>query len=578
MAIAVTPAIPASQIVSVLPSVLAAGGDALDLIGLMLTTSIRPPIDQVLAFADADDVSDYFGGLSQEAALATIYFNGPDNATAAPGSLLMAQYPLTAVNAYLRGGDVSGTALATLQALTGTIAVTIDGTPVTSSTINLSTATSFSSAALLIWAGLAVDGPQQASVTCSIAGTTLTVSSVASGTVALGQRVGGTGVSANTVITALVSGTGGTGTYTVSNSQTSLSASRALLAPGAYYDSTSGAFVIQSGTTGATSTMGFAASGTFTNTLKLTAATGAVLSQGAAAGVPGTFMDGVTDQTQNWASFMTTWEPADSQKEAFATWTNAQSNRFVYEMWDTDVTNTETGTGSPPVLFINSGALSGISMTRDDPAVDTVGGSLAAFEMGWTASLDFTRRNGRQTAAFKRQAGLAPQVFSGTVANNLIAKGMNFYGDYTTANEAFRWYYPGLVSGQFVWKDSYVNQIQLNAALQLGIMTGLDNTPSIPYNSDGATLIEAFCMDAINAGVNFGSIVAGVVLSAAQITEVNRASGLTIDTILKQRGWYLQVLPATAIVRRARTSPPATLWYCDGGSVQKIALASIEVQ
>jgi hypothetical protein len=53
-----------------------------------------------------------------------------------------------------------------------------------------------------------------------IAGTTLTVNSVASGTLYVGQTVQGTGITANTVITALGTGTGGTGTYTVSQSQT----------------------------------------------------------------------------------------------------------------------------------------------------------------------------------------------------------------------------------------------------------------------------------------------------------------------------------------------------------------------
>jgi len=64
----------------------------------------------------------------------------------------------------------------------------------------------------------------EAVVTGSISGTTLTVTSILSGDViVLGQYVGGTGgggVSAGTYITAFVSGTGGTGTYTVNNSQT----------------------------------------------------------------------------------------------------------------------------------------------------------------------------------------------------------------------------------------------------------------------------------------------------------------------------------------------------------------------
>ena len=50
-------------------------------------------------------------------------------------------------------------------------------------------------------------------------GTILDVSSVASGTIKVGQTITGTGVTAGTYITALGTGTGGTGTYTVSTSQ-----------------------------------------------------------------------------------------------------------------------------------------------------------------------------------------------------------------------------------------------------------------------------------------------------------------------------------------------------------------------
>lgn len=59
-----------------------------------------------------------------------------------------------------------------------------------------------------------------AAFTAAIAGTTMTVSAVASGTLHVGQPVTGAGVTAGTVITALGTGTGGTGTYTVSASQT----------------------------------------------------------------------------------------------------------------------------------------------------------------------------------------------------------------------------------------------------------------------------------------------------------------------------------------------------------------------
>jgi hypothetical protein len=65
-----------------------------------------------------------------------------------------------------------------------------------------------------------ISAPSSAIFTGSISGTTLTVSVMQSGTIAVGQAIFGQGVAQNTVITALGTGTGGVGTYTVSDSQT----------------------------------------------------------------------------------------------------------------------------------------------------------------------------------------------------------------------------------------------------------------------------------------------------------------------------------------------------------------------
>ena len=63
-----------------------------------------------------------------------------------------------------------------------------------------------------------------ASVDCaftgSITGTTMTVTNVQFGTIAIGSPIYGTGVTTGTTITAFETGTGGTGTYTVSATQT----------------------------------------------------------------------------------------------------------------------------------------------------------------------------------------------------------------------------------------------------------------------------------------------------------------------------------------------------------------------
>lgn len=577
MSVRVTPAIPASQIVNIVPSVLSAGGTALDLLGVMLTQSNKPPIGTVQSFADADDVEDYFGPTSPEAAHATIYFKGSTKTTRTPNSLNVAQYPASAVNGWLRGGNISGLPLATLQGFNATLSVVIDGAGPTTQTVNLSAATSFSNAASIIGSTLAIHGTQDAMVTGAIATTVLTVSAVGSGTIALGDVVTGAGVTAGTYITSFGTGTGGTGTYNVNNSQTIASEALTVYKPGVTYDPFLGAFQIWSGTTGASSSVAFATGAMATNLL-LTSATGAVVSPGAAAAVPGAFMDSLINITTNWASFWTLWEPSDADKEAFCTWLNGQNNQFVYEMWSTNVTDAASGAASPVPAFVIGGNLSGIAMTYDSAQVDTVGGELAAFGAGVTAAIDFTRRNGRMTMAFQKQEGLQPQVFDASTAQNLIGHGLNLYGDYTTPNQAFIWYYPGSISGQFTWKDSYVSQIWLNKQLQLALMVLEDTVGTIPYSPYGYALMESACMDPINQGVNAGVIVAGVPLSSQQAAIVNGQAGVQISDVLTQRGWYIQILPAIAQVRKARTSPPATLWYCDGGSIQQISLNSVEIQ
>lgn len=66
--------IPASEIVSVIPSVLPTGGDALDVVGMVLTTSTRVPIGTVQQFDSPAAVASYFGPTSHQAAFAAVYF------------------------------------------------------------------------------------------------------------------------------------------------------------------------------------------------------------------------------------------------------------------------------------------------------------------------------------------------------------------------------------------------------------------------------------------------------------------------------------------------------------------------
>ena len=98
-----------------------------------------------------------------------------------------------------------------------------------------------------------ISSPAAAVFTGSISGTTLTVTSVSSGTIAASQSQFGIGVESETVITALGTGTGGTGTYTINVSQTLASTSLSSATVGAKVTGTIGAdlsTVVITGTAG----------------------------------------------------------------------------------------------------------------------------------------------------------------------------------------------------------------------------------------------------------------------------------------------------------------------------------------
>jgi hypothetical protein len=569
-----TVSIPASAIVSVTPNVIDAGGTGLDLSGLVLTNSNRVPFGTVQAFVSPTSVADFFGGSSAEAAFAVRYFAGYDGSPVKPAQLLFCQYAAAAVPGYLRGASLKGMTLAQLQAIAGTITLTIDGTAVTSGAINLSGATSFSNAATIIQTALA---HADAHVTAAIATTgIMTVSAVADGALAIGQVITGTNVPAGTTISALGSGTGGTGTYTVSPAPGVAVSSTAITAgaTAVTFDSVSNGFVITGGTPGAGFDVSAAADGAAATPLKLTTATGAVTSAGGAASTPGGAMDVVVADTQDFATFTTLFKPATNDMVLFAAWNNGKSNRYVYVLWDNNAALTTNDDSATALGLI---VAAGYSATL--PIYEPVDGAYkAAFAMGWAASIDFTRVNGRTNLAFRSQSGLIAGVTNQQIAEQLIANGCNFYGSYATANDQFVFFYPGQATGAFDWADSLINEIWMTNAFQLALMSLLTSIPSIPYNSQGYALIEAALADPINAAVSFGAIRAGVPLSALQAAEVNNAAGARVADTISSRGWYLQVSPASAEVRAARGSPPITFWYTDGQSVQKINLNSVEVQ
>lgn len=489
--------IPVSQLVTVNPSVVVAGGNPLSLNAVFIDQATTIPVSSLLSFASADDVAAYFGSNSTQKALADNYFLGFDTSTKKPGTLFFGGYALAARAAFLRGQSLAGVTLAQIQAISGTLSVTVDGVVKSAASLNLSAATSFTNAATLIATALSI--------------------------------------------------TPGTVTWDAATSR----------------------FVITSGTTGVTSTM-TQATGTTAAALGLAAG---ILSQGAAIDTPASAMDRIKTQEQNWASFMTTYEPSLSDKTAYAVWANGQNNRYVYVAWDSD-----TGYATPS----NAAVFGTIVDTLNYEGVVVVYNTAAigAFTCGYIGSVDFQAVNGRATPAFKTQTGLATSVNTLSIATAVLSNNASYYGLYQApgAGNVYSILYDGRMNGsKFRWLDTYINQIYLNAQLQLAIFVGLQQVNAAPYNSQGETFIRAWCADPITEALNNGTIRIGVPLSQSQSAAIVAQAGLDITNQLENNGYYLQILPATAQVRQQRQSPPVKLWYMDGGAIQQITLASIAV-
>ena len=488
--------IPANNIVQVNPGVVGTGGSPLALNGVILTKNTLLPTAAVRSFTSADSVSLFFGPSSTEYVQSQIYFSGFDNSTLKPGTLFFATYVEAVRAAWIQSGSMASLGLTGLQALSGTLILTVDGTVATSSSINMATATSFTDAATKITAGFT------GQVTCA-------------------------------------------------------------------WNAVNSTFTLTSGTTGALSSITYA-TGTLSAGLKFTSATGAILSQGAIADTPDTAMNMLKSKTQNWVDFMTLWEPLIADKTAFAVWTNAQNQRYAYIVWDTDAQAIVNGSIVCFGAIAKAAKYDGVV-----PVYNTV--SLATFVLGCVASIDFSRVNGRITTAFKAQSGFTPTCTDEQTAANLLANGYSFYGIYATANDSFNFFYNGQMTGKWLWLDAFVDQVYLNSQFQLALMTLLTGTGAIAYNEGGYGLIRAAMSDPINAGLNFGSIRTGISMSAQQKAVVNQSAGKDVSSIIEQQGYFLQILDPGSIVRGQRGTPVVNFWFTDGGSIQKITVASIDI-
>lgn len=488
--------IPASRIVTINPSAIGTGGNPLAMNTLLITSGSKRVIG-VQLFGSAAEVGAFFGLTSDEYKFATRYFLGYDGAFKLPGALNVVESPAAALPAILRGASVRGMTLTQLKAITGSLTVSVDGTPITVP-VNFSTVTSFSEAAALLTDVSNFVGDFNEQQQC---------------------------------------------------------------------------FELTTIDTGATASIGFG-SGEVGLGIKLDQAAGAQIDKGRAVMSEAELMAYALNRTQNFGVIAHAQEQDRQVLESFAAWNTLQNSRFAFVALD------KTGAG----LIANNDASLGkwLEDTEQNGTVPYYGtiDQVAAL-CGGIAAIDFKRTNGRRNIMFMKQSGIAASITDEADYTALMSNGYTFYGEFATANDEFRFNVNGAVSGQFKWLDNYVNQIYMNAQFQLAMMTMLTSYGFISYNDAGKAIHRAAAADPISEMLNFGGIVPLIdpgALSEQQKSIINTQAGYDVIPNLLAKGWALDIKTPDAQTRGNRGSFPFTFWYTDGGSVQSVNMASINVQ
>lgn len=322
----------------------------------------------------------------------------------------------------------------------------------------------------------------------------------------------------------------------------------------------------------ATDTEITAATGELATSLGLTSASGAYVSAGALATNADDFFTSLLNVTANWYSFTTLFEATDAQHLDFAGWVSAQEARFNYVAWTSNQSALVSGNTETILYQINQASYASVTpvyATSYDKPVNI---------LGYYASLDFNRVNGRVPLHYRALDGLTPDVVTNAQYDALNDNGYNFYGGYAANIDSFTMWQPGRVTGSFMWADTHAAQAWLNANIQLMILNTLMANVSIPYNPKGREMFASPLVTTLEQFKSWGGCVTGTDLDNSQVLQIKELLGFDASSALTAKGYVIHIGAFTSTMRANRTTPPCYVIYADGGSFRTIELNSVEVQ
>jgi hypothetical protein len=441
-----------------------------------------------------------------------------------------------------------------------------------------------------------ISNPSSAIFTGSISSTTLTVTSVLSGTIAVGHAIFGQGIAQNTVITALGTGSGGVGTYTVSDSQTVTSTT---------INSVSAPAIVTGAISGTTLTVSAVTSGTLKigQTIEGSGVTDGTIIKafGTGSGGAGTYTVSASQTVSSTTIYALNWTVLPSTDGAFegGGTVDITDNYFVYnkpnsQLWAasdllspiTDPLSFASKDGSPDDLvsiivdrrevyllgemssevWINSGAVP-FPFTRI-PGTSTQQGIAAQWSMSRMGnSFAYVSKNNRGEAMVVRMNGYFPERISTHAVETTLVN--------QNVSDAVAWTY------QLEGHEVYV--VSFPSVGENGLTWAYDNTTGLWHkwlyrnNQNQFERHRGNCCAFFNQQVLVGDYENGKIYQLSRnyytddgqpIRRIRRAPHLVSDL---QRQYFhelqIQFQPGVGLSTGQGEDPQAMLrWSNDGGS------------
>lgn len=438
-----------------------------------------------------------------------------------------------------------------------------------------------------------ISSPATAVFTGSISGTTLSVTGITNGTIAAGQSLLGVGVTAETVITALGSGSGGLGTYTINLSQTVTSRQMNSAAVGAQVTGAiSGTTLTVATVTSGTLYVGQTIQGTGVTALTI------ITALGTGSGGAGTYTVSTSQTVSSTTLYGLNFSQLPTTDGAFTGGTNVDivDNYFVYNRPDTQQfgcsnvlspisgsTNFSSKDGAPDnlvTLIVDHREIYLLGETSSEvwvdqgtspfpftriPGTSTQHGIAAAFSVSRLGnSFAYLARNNRGTAQIVQMNGYVPQrISTHAVENSLTGQ---------TITDAVAWTYQ--LEGHEVYVISFPT-LQLTWCYD--IATGMWHKWLYTNNLGQYERCRGNCAAVFQGYVLVGDYSNGKIYhldrnvytdDGQNVKRMRRAPHLTTDL---QRQYFeelqLQFQPGVGLSTGQGDDPQAMLrWSSDGGS------------